>query len=113
MIVVGTLLFGISNTLFNVNELSLRQQVTPNRLLGRVGAGMQFIGVGTLPLGALLGGVLGEHLGLRATFLVGCCGFFLAFLWTLFSPVRKLHLETSEESSDRLKALSGQHVGGG
>jgi MFS family permease len=84
MIVVGALLFGISNTLFNVNELSLRQQVTPNRLLGRVGSGMQFISVGTLPLGALLGGVLGELIGLRATFLVGCCGFFLAFLWTFF-----------------------------
>ena len=100
MIVVGALLFGISNTLLNVNELILRQQVTPNRLLGRVGAGMQFIGVGTLPLGALLGGVLGEHIGLRATFLVGCCGLFLAFLWTFFSPVRTLHLETSEEQPE-------------
>jgi MFS family permease len=90
MIVVGALLFGLSNTLFNVNEVSLRQQVTPDRLLGRVGACMQFIGVGTLPLGALLGGVLGTHLGLRATFLIGCCGFFLAVLWTWFSPVRKL-----------------------
>ncbi len=100
MIIVGALLFGVSNTLFNVNELSLRQQVTPTRLLGRMGAGMQFIGVGTLPLGALLGGVLGEHLGLRATFLIGCCGFFLAFLWTLFSPVRKLHVVTSEEHAE-------------
>ena len=100
MIVVGALLFGVSNTLFNVNELSLRQQVTPNRLLGRVGAGMQFLGVGTLPLGALLGGVLGEQLGLRAPFLVGCCGMFLAVLWTWFSPVRKLHLELGEEQAE-------------
>lgn len=97
MIVVGALLFGISNTLFNVNALSLRQQITPNKLLGRVGSGMQFIGVGTLPLGALLGGMLGEFIGLRATFLVGCCGFFLAFLWTFFSPVRRLRLKASEE----------------
>ena len=90
LIVVGALLFGVSNTLFNVNTLSLRQQVTPGRLLGRVGACMQFIGVGTLPLGALIGGALGEVLGLRATFLVGCGGLFLAFLWTLLSPVRKV-----------------------
>lgn len=100
MIVVGALLFGISNTLFNVNELSLRQQIIPNRLLGRVGSCMQFIGVGTLPLGALLGGVLGDLIGLRATFLVGCCGFFLAFFWTFFSPVRRLRLETLEEQSE-------------
>lgn len=90
MIVVGALLFGISNTLFNVNELSLRQQITPDRLLGRVGACMQFISVGTLPIGALLGGLLGELLGLRVTFLVGCGGLFLAVLWTVFSPVRAL-----------------------
>lgn len=97
MIVVGALLFGISNTLFNVNVLSLRQQVIPNKLQGRVGASMQFISVGTLPLGALLGGLFGELIGLRATFLLGCCGFFLAFLWTFFSPVRTLRLETSKE----------------
>jgi MFS family permease len=90
MIVMGALLFGVSNTLFNVNQRSLWQQITPTRLLGRVGAGMQCISVGTLPLGALLGGWLGEHLGLRSTFLVGCCGLFLAVLWTLLSPVRKL-----------------------
>jgi len=88
LIVAGALLFGISNTLFNVNTLSLRQQVTPGRLLGRVGACMQFIGVGTLPLGALIGGALGAAIGLRATFLVGCGGLFLAFLWMLLSPVR-------------------------
>jgi predicted MFS family arabinose efflux permease len=87
---VGALLFGVSNTLFNVNQRTLWQQRTPDRGLGRVAAGMQFIGAGTLPLGALLGGGMGELLGLRATFLVGCCGMFLAFLWTLFSPVRRL-----------------------
>jgi MFS family permease len=97
VIVLGALLFGIANTLFNVNDLSLRQHITPSELLGRVGAGMQFIGVGTLPLGALLGGFLGGHLGLRATFVIGCCGLFLAFLWTYFSPVGALRLPVGEE----------------
>ncbi|PWT73413.1 MAG: MFS transporter [Chloroflexi bacterium] len=100
MIVVGALLFGVSNTLLNVNEVSLRQHVTPNHLLGRVGAGMQFIGTGSLPLGALIGGVLGEYIGLRATFLAGSCGLFLAALWIYFSPVRSLRIPTSEEPSE-------------
>lgn len=96
-IIAGALLFGISNTLFNVNQLSLRQQITPDRLLGRVGASIQFIGVGTLPVGALLGGLLGTLIGLRLAFLVGSCGLFLAFLWTWFSPVRKLrHISDNE-----------------
>lgn len=89
IIAMGSLLFGISNTLFNVNTQSLRQQITPNELLGRVGSCMQFIGEGTLPLGALIGGVLGQALGLRTTFIIACCGLFLAFLWTLFSPARR------------------------
>lgn len=88
VIVVGSLLFGISNTLFNVNTQSLRQQITPNGLLGRVGSCMQFIGEGTLPIGALIGGVLGQALGLRTTFIIACCGLFFAFLWVLFSPIR-------------------------
>ncbi|MEO6887485.1 MAG: MFS transporter, partial [Ktedonobacteraceae bacterium] len=96
-IVVGALLFGISNTIFNLNELSLRQQITPDRLLGRVGSCMTFIGVGTLPLGALIGGVLGETIGLRATFLAGCGGMFFAFLWMLLSPVRTMHSVTDKE----------------
>ncbi|HZO74754.1 MAG TPA: MFS transporter, partial [Ktedonobacteraceae bacterium] len=89
VIIAGSLLFGLSNTLFNVNTQSLRQQITPNELLGRVGASMQFIGEGTLPLGALIGGVLGQALGLRLTFILACSGMFLAFLWTLFSPIRR------------------------
>jgi MFS family permease len=100
MIVAGALLFGVSNTLLNVNEVSLRQQVTPNYLLGRVGAGMQFIGSGSLPLGALLGGVLGEHIGLRTTFLVGCGGLFLAVLWIYFSPMRSLRIPPGGEPSE-------------
>jgi MFS family permease len=103
LIAAGALLFGVSNTLLNVNEASLRQQMTPNHLLGRVGAGMRFIGDGSLPLGALVGGILGEHIGLRATFLVGSSGLFLAVLWLYYSPVRSLRVPPGDEPS-----LSGQ-----
>lgn len=50
----------------------------------------RFIILGTTPLGALGGGLLGDALGLRATLLVGAAGSSLAFLWLLCSPVRKL-----------------------
>ncbi len=89
LIALGALTFGISNTLFNINVQSLKQQITPTHLLGRVNASQLFVGVGTLPIGALLGGLAGEVLGLRVGLLIGGCGLSLGFLWMLLSPVRR------------------------
>ena len=61
-------LFAIS--LFNVNGPSLRQALTPPHLLGRVNASYRFLVWGTAPIGALLGGTLGELFGLRAALLI-------------------------------------------
>ncbi len=62
-------LFGV--TLFNVVGRTLRQMLTPDRLLGRVVASFRLVGVGAFPLGALLGGWVARHAGLRAPFLIG------------------------------------------
>lgn len=61
-------LFGAS--LFNVNGPSLRQALTAPHLLGRVNASWRFLVWGTGPVGAVLGGTLGELLGLRTALLV-------------------------------------------
>ena len=61
---------GIEMVLWNVVTVSLRQRITPDRLLGRMNAAYRLVGWGTMPIGALLGGVLAEWLGLRPTFLV-------------------------------------------
>ena len=76
---------------YNVNQVSLRQAITPDRLQGRTNATMRFVVWGTIPIGALVGGFLGDAIGLRATLLVGALGGGLAFLWMLLSPVRGLH----------------------
>jgi putative Mn2+ efflux pump MntP len=52
----------------NVANLTLRQRITPNELLGRVGNVMRFFIFGTMPLGALAGGFLVQWLGVRAPF---------------------------------------------
>jgi predicted MFS family arabinose efflux permease len=76
--------------IYNVNQVSLRQAITPDHLQGRVNASMRFIVWGTIPIGALLGGFLGDLIGLRPTLLVAGVGSALAVLWVLFSPVRSL-----------------------
>ncbi|HYN16749.1 MAG TPA: MFS transporter, partial [Actinomycetes bacterium] len=50
----------------------------PDRLLGRMNASYRLVGWGTMPLGALLGGVLAEALGLRAAFAVAAAIYFAA-----------------------------------
>ncbi|MDP1899087.1 MAG: MFS transporter [Rubrivivax sp.] len=50
-----------------INFLALRQAVTPEPLLGRMTATMRWLTLLAAAPGALLGGWLGEHVGLRAS----------------------------------------------
>ena len=62
---------------WNVLTNSLRQAVTPDRLLGRVQSAHRLLAWGAIPFGTLLGGVAGSVFGLRAPFLIAAimlCG---------------------------------------
>jgi MFS family permease len=61
---------GTANAVWNVITVSLRQRVTPDRLLGRVNSGYRLVAWGTMPLGAATGGVLAQVFGLRAVFVI-------------------------------------------
>ena len=72
--VIGVVLFGFMLTCFSggatlifVNFLSLRQAVTPEPLLGRMTSTMRWLILLGAGPGALIGGYVGEHLGLRAS----------------------------------------------
>lgn len=81
-------LFGAS--LFNVNGPSLRQALTPQHLLGRVNASYRFLVWGTGPIGALLGGTLGELFGLRAALLITGAAYVLIFPLIVGAPIRTM-----------------------
>ncbi len=91
----GLLFFGagmfcvsFSAVVYNVNQVSFRQRLCPDRLLGRMNATMRFVVWGVLPIGALVGGVLGSVAGLRTTLWIGAVGEALAGVWLLVSPMR-------------------------
>jgi len=90
VLAVAQALLGFGGVLYNVNQVSLRQAITPDRLLGRMNATMRFIIWGTMPIGALLGGSLGEAIGLRGTLVAVAAGALVTPLWVLLSPVRRL-----------------------
>jgi MFS family permease len=80
--------FWATVVVYNITQVSFRQGLCPPALLGRMNATMRFLVWGTMPLGALLGGVLGSWLGVRATLLVAAVGGALAFLPVFLSPLR-------------------------
>jgi MFS family permease len=82
--------FGLSwgNVAYNVVQVSFRQRLCPPALLGRMNASVRFIVFGTMPLGGLLGGVLGSWLGVLPTLWLAAAGGFLACLPVVLSPLR-------------------------
>jgi MFS family permease len=74
----------------NVNQLTLRQSITPPHLLGRMNSVVRVMYWGTVPAGAALGGVLAGPLGLRWTLIATSVAAMLTALPITFSPIRKL-----------------------
>ena len=67
---------GFAVTMWNVVTVSLRQQVVPAHLLGRVNSVYRMLGWGLMPVGALAGGFVAHAAGLRAPYIVAglLCG---------------------------------------
>lgn len=59
-------LFTMGAVFIFINFLALRQAVTPEPLLGRMTSTMRWLSLLAAPGGSLLGGWVGEHVGLRA-----------------------------------------------
>jgi MFS family permease len=90
VLIVALFANGFGLAVSNVHSLSVRQAVTEPGLLGRMNAGYRFLVTGTVPLGAVVGGALGQALGLR-TSLVGLgLALPVAVLWIAISPLPRL-----------------------
>src|SRR5436190_21576901 len=62
-------LVGLTEALWVVGSPTLQQAVTPDRLMGRVGAASFFIQGGVAPPAAIVPGVAADAIGLRPTLL--------------------------------------------
>lgn len=94
---LGLLLFAggysisaFGTVVYNINQVSFRQRLCPEHLLGRMNATMRFVVWGVLPLGALLGGTIGAAAGLRPALWIAAIGQVTAAVWLLASPIRTM-----------------------
>jgi MFS family permease len=110
-LVAGILIGGASGVIYNINQVSLRQAITPERMQGRMNATMRFLVWGTIPIGAVVGGVLATAIGIRETLLIGGLGGFVPFLFLLFSPVRSIQKMPEPVDATPAKASAEQRPG--
>jgi MFS family permease len=68
-------MLGMGDGLWRVLTVTLRQTLTPNRLLGRVNSAYRMVGQGIIPLGAAFGGIVAKVFGVRAPFVVAAIVF--------------------------------------
>ena len=86
--IVAQVFQSIGLTVYSISQISLRQAITPNELLGRVNASRRVLVFGVIPFGAVISGALGETIGLQLTLIIGAVVAFLAFAFHLISPLR-------------------------
>jgi hypothetical protein len=68
-------LLGVVRSIFNINQLSLRLSMTPDRMHGRLNATMRFVMWGVTPIGAVVGGILASTaLGIEGTLVLAAIG---------------------------------------
>jgi MFS family permease len=70
VVAVALAVAGAGIVMWNVVTVSLRQQIVPDELLGRVNAGYRLVAWGTMPLGAGIGGLVAELFDVRVVFAI-------------------------------------------
>lgn len=77
-------------TVYEINQISLRQAIAPEAMLGRVNAGVRFAGLVAMLVGTIVAGLTADAIGGRPVILLAGSAVFAAALVVLLSPVRTL-----------------------
>jgi MFS family permease len=90
LLAVGTVGFWTSVVVYNITQVSFRQRVCPPALLGRMNASVRFLVWGSIPIGGLIGGVLGSSIGIWPTLWIVAVGHLAAALPVVLSPLIRM-----------------------
>jgi MFS family permease len=85
---VAQAMAGLGLSLYGVPQRALRQLRMPDHLLGRTTAAWRTLVIGGQTVGALVGGLLGTLLDLRAALVISSLGMLAGVALAYFSPVR-------------------------
>jgi predicted MFS family arabinose efflux permease len=100
---------GITLPIYNINQVSLRQTIVPDRVQGRMNATVRTMNWGTVPVGAIIGGLLGPTVGIIGTILIGGALQGAAVLWIVSRHV--IHLREISLSMSSTQSRSPRQQG--
>lgn len=75
---------------YNITQVTARQRICPEHLLGRMNASIRFMVWGSMPIGALVSGLLGTAIGVLPTMWVGAVLAVFSASFVFFSPLRTM-----------------------
>jgi MFS family permease len=75
-------------TVYDINQISLRQAIAPAHVLGRINASVHVTEIGAVLLGTIVAGYIGEAVGLRETLWAGVGLSLIAAVALALSPVQ-------------------------
>lgn len=81
VVTATSIVVALAGTVWNVVTVSYRQRIIPTELFGRVNSAYRFIGTGSIAIGALVGGQVAHHVGLRAPFFLASIVTAIALPW--------------------------------
>ncbi|MBI3750051.1 MAG: MFS transporter [Chloroflexi bacterium] len=91
-LVAGGVFGGLSQMVYNINQVSYRQAICPPRMQGRMNATVRFLVWGTIPIGNILGGLIATTFGVHETIWLAAVLGFVPAIFPLLSPVRSLRV---------------------
>jgi MFS family permease len=113
ILVFGQFGYGTNIAMSNVNSITLRQVVTPKRVLARMNATYRMVLFGAAPPGGMLGGLLGGALGLRDGLVLSVVLMASPVLWLLWSPAFRLKEMPSGPPQEKAHAGTTEDGQGG
>lgn len=98
MVFLPQLIGDALQTVEGITNVTLRQTVVPNRMLGRVNATLDVLEHGMAPFGALVAAVIAESYGVRSAIAIAWLGGAASVLWLVFSPLPGLRSVESPQA---------------
>ncbi len=79
LVILMTTVQALTITIWSIVAVTLRQQLVPDHLFGRVNSVYRWISTGVMPIGAVIGGLTADWFGLRAPYFAAAALLLMAY----------------------------------